>query len=87
MKQASQIIAYRSVYGVIYIVSLTPMIFLYAIASFLFFLAYYIIGYRREAVIQNMARSFPDKQYGEIRCIVRKFYVCFSAYLLQQHMC
>ncbi len=59
------------------------MAFLYAIASLLFFLVYYIIGYRREVVIQNMARAFPDKEYGEIHCIVKKFYVCFAAYFAE----
>lgn len=59
------------------------MTFLYAIASFTFFFAYYIIGYRKEVVIQNVARSFPDKRYGEIHAIVKKFYACFTAYFAE----
>lgn len=83
MKQVLQTIAYRSVYVIAYTLSLMPTAFLYAIASFLFFLAYYMIGYRREVVIQNISRSFPDKQYGEIHCIVKKFYQCFTAYFAE----
>jgi len=83
MKQALQIIAYRSVYGVAYAVSLTPMVFLYAMASLAFFLAYHIIGYRKAVVIQNISRSFPDMKYGEIRCNVKKFYACFTAYFAE----
>lgn len=59
------------------------MTFLYAMASFTFFLAYYIIGYRKEVVIQNVARSFPDKQYGEVHAIIKKFYACFAAYFAE----
>ncbi|MDR0430233.1 MAG: lysophospholipid acyltransferase family protein [Tannerellaceae bacterium] len=83
MKQALQTIAYRSVYGVAYAVSLLPMAFLYAMASFAFLLAYRVIGYRKTVVIQNISRSFPDMKYGEIRCIVAKFYACFTAYFAE----
>jgi KDO2-lipid IV(A) lauroyltransferase len=85
MKQALQIIVYRSVYGVAYAVSLLPMAFLYAMASFAFLLAYHVIGYRKAVVIQNISRSFPDMKYGEIRCIIAKFYACFTAYFAEMH--
>lgn len=56
---------------------------LYAIASFTFLLGYYVIGYRKTVVIQNISRSFPEKRYAEIRSIVRKFYVNFAAYFAE----
>lgn len=59
------------------------MTLLYSMASFTYFLAYYIIGYRKSVVIQNIARSFPDMRYGEIHCIVKKFYTCFAAYFVE----
>lgn len=83
MKQILQTITYRSLYGVVYIVSLLPMTFLYAMASFAFFLSYHVIGYRKAVVIQNISRSFPDMKYGEIRCVVKKFYDCFTAYFAE----
>jgi KDO2-lipid IV(A) lauroyltransferase len=83
MRQILQTIAYISVYSIAYIVSLIPMAFLYAIASFAFFLVYNVIGYRKAVVIQNISRSFPDMKYGEIRCIVEKFYACFTAYFAE----
>jgi KDO2-lipid IV(A) lauroyltransferase len=52
------------------------MTFLYAMGSFTFYLAYYIIGYRKEVVVQNIACSFQDMRYGEIHAIVKKFYAC-----------
>ncbi len=57
--------------------------FLYAMSSFTFILAYYIPGYRKAVVIQNVARSFPDKRYGENHAIVKKFYACFVSYFAE----
>jgi KDO2-lipid IV(A) lauroyltransferase len=76
-------ILYKGIFIIAYIVSLLPMTFLYAMASFVFFLAYHIIGYRKAVVIQNISRSFPDMKYGEIRCNVKKFYACFTAYFAE----
>lgn len=82
-KQILQHIAYRSAYAILYAISLLPMTLLYAMGSITYFLAYYIIGYRKEVVIQNIARSFPEKRYGEVRAIVKKFYTCFVAYFAE----
>ena len=82
-KHAMQNMAYKGVYSFTYAVSLLPMAFIYTITSFAFFLAYYVIGYRKAVVIQNVARSFPDKRYGEIRAIVKNFYACFVAYFAE----
>jgi KDO2-lipid IV(A) lauroyltransferase len=76
-------ILYKGVFIIAYIVSLLPMTFLYAMASFAFFFAYHVIGYRKAVVIQNISRSFPDMKYGEIRCNVNKFYSCFTAYFAE----
>lgn len=83
MKQLIQAVAYRSLYTVTYVLSLLPMAFLYAMASLTFLLAYYLIGYRKTVVIQNIARSFPDKRYGEIHAITKKFYACFVSYFAE----
>ncbi|WP_295118491.1 lysophospholipid acyltransferase family protein [uncultured Chitinophaga sp.] len=83
MKQTLQNIVNKSVYGFFYAVSLMPVTFLYAIASFAHFLAYYVIGYRKAVVIQNIARSFPEMKYGQVRSIVKKFYASFFAYFAE----
>lgn len=83
LKQSLRLYVYRLVYIAIYMISLLPMTFFYAMASLTFFFVYQIIGYRKEVVIQNIARSFPEKQYGEIHAIVKKFYVCFVSYFAE----
>ncbi|PRD56847.1 lysophospholipid acyltransferase family protein [Sphingobacterium gobiense] len=83
MKQALHTVAYRSIYTITYVASLLPMGFLYIMASFTFCIAYHIIGYRKAVVLQNVARSFPEKRYGEIHAIVTKFYACFVSYFAE----
>lgn len=83
MKKIVQTILYRGIYVIAYIVSLLPMTFLYVMASLAFLLVYHIIEYRKAVVIQNISRSFPDMKYGEIRCVVKKFYACFTAYFAE----
>jgi KDO2-lipid IV(A) lauroyltransferase len=56
---------------------------LYALSSFACFLACRMGGYRRHVVIQNIARSFPDKKYEEVRVIASRFYGCFAAYFAE----
>jgi KDO2-lipid IV(A) lauroyltransferase len=47
---------------------------IYIFADFLFFLAYYIIGYRKKVVFENLSNSFPEKSKNEIKSIAKKFY-------------
>jgi KDO2-lipid IV(A) lauroyltransferase len=79
MKNFLSIIAYKSSYGVLYSVSLIPMSVLYGISFFLYVLTYYVFGYRKSVVVQNISRSFPEKRYNEVNDVVRKFYRCFAA--------
>lgn len=83
MKQAIQTVTYRTVYALTYTVSLLPMLFLYTMASFSFFLVYYLPGYRRSVVTQNISRSFPGMRYGEIQAVSKEFYTCFTAYFAE----
>lgn len=81
-KRLSQTVAYKALYSIVYGLSLLPMVVLYSVASIIFFFAYYV-GYRKAVVIQNIARSFPEKRYGEIQAIVKKFYACFAVYFAE----
>ncbi len=74
MKKTLSAIAYRSVYGALYCVSLLPMQVLYGLSAVMYVLAYRVVGYRRAVVIQ----AFPEKNYSEVRTVVRRFYVGFT---------
>ncbi|MTI31678.1 lysophospholipid acyltransferase family protein [Xanthovirga aplysinae] len=51
-----------------------PFWLLYAASDFLYFLIYYLIGYRKSVVMANLTRSFPEKDQKEIKLIAKKFY-------------
>ena len=51
-----------------------PFPVLYFLASGLYGLLYYIIGYRKKIVVHNLQNSFPEKSTSEIQAITKKFY-------------
>jgi len=52
-----------------------PFVLLYLVADFLFVIIYYIIGYRKKVVFENLAKSFPEKSAKEIKVIAKKYYL------------
>lgn len=61
-----------------YLLSLLPLSFLYVISDCLFFILYYLIGYRRKIVRSNLKNSFPNKTIEERNRIEKEFYKHFS---------
>jgi len=76
-------IVYWCTYLLVYALSLLPMRVLYGVGYLIYLLSYYGTGYRKNVVIQNIARAFPEKQYDEVRVVTRRFYRCFAAYLAE----
>ena len=52
---------YYFFYGLLYLVSLLPMRVLYLIADGIYGLVYYVFGYRKKVVMDNLQRAFPEK--------------------------
>lgn len=65
---------YYIVYGLLYLISLLPLRFLYILSDAVYALTYYIIGYRREVVMNNLTIAFPEKTEAEKVQIAKKFY-------------
>lgn len=76
-------IIYNILYAIVYLVSFLPMSILYAIAKLVYVVVYYFIGYRRDITIQNLSRSFPEKNYKEIKKTAKAFYFNFSNYMVE----
>jgi KDO2-lipid IV(A) lauroyltransferase len=47
---------------------------MYFFSDLLYFLIFYLIGYRRKIVEMNLKNSFPEKNEKEIKILVKKFY-------------
>ncbi len=58
--------------------SFLPMWLLYGVSNVLYVLLYYIFGYRKKVVLNNLRNSFPNKKENEIQAIAKEFYKHFS---------
>lgn len=58
-------------------ISLLPFWVLHGLSSGLYVLVYYVAGYRKKVVLDNLRNSFPEKSEAEIRAICKKFYKHF----------
>ena len=56
------------------LLSFLPLWFLLGIANILYYLIYYVVGYRRKVVRKNLHQSFPEKSISEIIKIEKRFY-------------
>ncbi|MBK7651157.1 MAG: hypothetical protein IPJ20_11105 [Flammeovirgaceae bacterium] len=56
------------------LLSRLPFSVLYAFSDFLFFVGYYVLGYRKAMVRKNLRNSFPDKSDRELKQIRKDFY-------------
>ena len=63
-----------------------PEWFLYGIADFLFFVSYRVIRYRKEVVVDNLSKSFPEKSEEEIKKLTKAFYHNFADVIIENLM-
>ncbi|MCG2431262.1 lysophospholipid acyltransferase family protein [Aequorivita xiaoshiensis] len=73
-----QRILYILVYPILWLFSKLPMRILYIKSTALFILVYYIVGYRKKVVKENLALAFPEKTQEERNKITKAFF---------QHLC
>src|SRR5688572_20345071 len=65
------------------LLSRLPMPVLYKISDFLFFVSFYVVGYRRRLVQKSLRNSFPEKQRKEIKNIEKEFYKNLCDYAVE----
>ncbi len=58
----------------LYGLSILPFPLLYLLSDGLYFLAFYVIGYRKKVVYTNLRNSFPSYTEKQIDLIAKKFY-------------
>lgn len=67
----------------IFLFRFLPFRFLFGFADLIFHIIYYLVGYRKNVVFQNLRNSFPEKSGDEISAIARGFYHHFSDMLIE----
>lgn len=65
------------------LISKMPLKLLYVFSDFIFFVIYFVVGYRKNIVEENLRNSFPEKNEREIKKIQKAFYLNFSDYLVE----
>ena len=69
---------YYVVFGLLYLVSLLPLTILYGLSEFAFFIIYRVMKYRKDVVMDNLTKAFPEKSEEEKELIAKKFYRNFT---------
>jgi KDO2-lipid IV(A) lauroyltransferase len=69
-----KIVSVLSFYFFFLPLSLLPFGALHLLSSFLYLVLYYLVGYRKKVVRENISRSFPEKTEEERKTIEKKFY-------------
>ncbi len=70
----------------ILLLSKLPRVVLYALSDVLFFVLYYIVGYRKEMSAKNIARAFPKYTANEKKIIQKNFYRNLIDWLIETIM-
>lgn len=73
-----QFIVYILAYPLLWLISILPFRVFYWLSDFVYFLVYYVLGYRKKVVRENLALTLPHLNDNERKKIEKKFY---------QHMC
>ncbi|MCX6279713.1 MAG: hypothetical protein NT004_16715 [Bacteroidetes bacterium] len=60
-----------------------PFSWLFGFADLVFYVIYYLVGYRKTVVFENLKRSFPEKSENEITRIAKAFYHHLSDMLIE----
>ncbi len=70
-------LTYILVYPLIWLISILPFRVLYLVSDAVYILIYYIIGYRKKVVLDNLKLAFPNKTEKELLLIRKKFFKHF----------
>ena len=69
-----QRILFYLTYPIIWSISKLPFVLLHLFSDCMYLLVFYVFGYRKEVVLNNLHLAFPEKSAKELKSIRRKFY-------------
>ena len=71
----------------VYLISILPFPILYLFSDFMYLVTYYIVGYRKNVIRQNIKNSFPEKSRAELIKIEKQFYHYIVDFFLETLKC
>jgi len=69
-----QFLLYILIYPILWLISILPFPLLYAFSDFIYVILYYVIGYRKKTVRENLAMALPHLSDKERLVIEKKSY-------------
>lgn len=75
--------AFHVLHAAVWLLSLLPLWALYGLSNLLYVLIFYLVGYRRRVVRDNLRGSFPEKTDRELAATEREFYRFFCDYMVE----
>lgn len=82
-----KVVGYYIALPFLFFVSYLPFPVLYLLSDFLYLVTYYVIGYRKNVVRQNLKKSFPEKSPAELIKIEKQFYHYIVDFFLETLKC
>jgi KDO2-lipid IV(A) lauroyltransferase len=74
---------YRPLEWLLLALARLPLRVLYVLADAIYLLTYYVIGYRRRVVLENLRNSFPEKSEAQIQQVAKEFYRHFAEVMVE----
>ncbi len=78
-----QLLTYILAYPFLWLISILPYRLFYGFSDFMFFMLYYVIGYRKKVVRDNLKLTMPEKSAEELDQIQKDFYKHLCDLLLE----
>ncbi len=69
-----QLLVFAIAYPLLWLFSNLPMRILFVFSDLVYYMLYYLLGYRKKVVRNNLALAFPDKAESELREIEKRSY-------------
>jgi Kdo2-lipid IVA lauroyltransferase/acyltransferase len=60
-----------------------PFWFIYFLSDLFYWIVYYLVGYRKKVVVENLKNAFPEKSEIEINAISKKYFRHFADLTLE----
>ena len=76
-------VMYYIAVAVLFVLNKLPLAVLHFLSTLLYYPVYYVAGYRRKVVRDNLVKSFPEKSLEEIKSIEKRFYRSLCDYFVE----
>lgn len=78
---------YIFTYSLVWLLHLLPEWIFFRIADLLYFLMFYVTGYRKTVVFDNIRKAFPEYDEKKVHKTAKKFYHHFCDVILESAVC